>query len=145
MPALGYGDGIDVRLRYFREIDDEIGEADDDLLKLPKIGRLLSPNAPQHLVDAGFLHHQSREGLVKGRQPDREILQDFRSPSSPSEKDDRPEFLVFLRAEDQLIVNVLDHLLDSDTHYRRVREDYPGPWRAKRRIRPGACCPNGSR
>src|SRR5208337_5643759 len=63
--ALGYGYGIDVHFRYLREIDDEIGEADDDLLELPEIDRLLPPDAPEHLVDAGLLHHQSREGLVK--------------------------------------------------------------------------------
>jgi len=59
------GKRIDIHLRYFRKITDEIRKGDDDLFDLSEIRRRFPPIALEHLEGFSLLHQSPGQALVK--------------------------------------------------------------------------------
>ena len=121
------GQGVDVHLPDLGEIDDHPGEADEDLLQLTHIGGGFPPEPLEHTVDARLLHEPPGQGLVQGRQSDGEIQEQLHADPPHAEEDDGAEVAVLLRPQDQLVVDVLDHLLHRDAPYGRLRGELADP------------------
>ena len=112
--AVGKGDRVDIHLGDLGEIRDKVGKAQDDLLQHLQVGRRFSPIALKELVHPCLFHQLSCQGLVEGRQADGKIPVDLDPYAAHAEEDHRPEILVLFCAENDLVVDLLHHLLDRD-------------------------------
>ena len=84
-------------------LDDELAEADHQLLQRGQVDRRPAADALQGLEDPGPLHHPPGQGGVQRRQGQRAVLEDFHQLSAGAEQQDGAELRVEAAADDELI------------------------------------------
>ncbi len=94
--------------------DDEVAEADEQLLEGGQVHRRAAAHAFQGGVDFGLLHHPSGEGGVQRRQGQGAVLVNLDQLAARAEEQHRAELRVHAAADDDFIAVELDHGLDGD-------------------------------
>ena len=102
--ALGRGEQrVDVDLLDPGLLDDELAEADEQLLQRARSTGARPRTPLQRLEDAGLLHHPPRQRGVQRRQGQGAVLEDLDQLAAGAEQQDGAELRVEAAADDQLV------------------------------------------
>ena len=105
---------VDVDLLDPALFDDELAEADQQLVERGEVDRRAAADALQRGEDLRPLHHPPRERRVERRQRERAILIDLDQLAARPEQQHRSELRVERAADDQLVAVARDHRLHGD-------------------------------
>ena len=85
---------VDVDLLDPALLDDELAEADQQLLERGEVHRLAAADAFEGLVDLGLLHHAAGQRGVERRQGEGAVLEDLDELAAGAEQEHRAELRV---------------------------------------------------
>ncbi len=105
---------VDVQLGDGRLLDDQLAEADHELLEGSHVDAATAAHALEGRVDLGALHHAARQRRGQRWQPQRTVLEDLHQLAAQAEEQDGTELRVHAAADDELVAVTSDHGLHGD-------------------------------
>jgi hypothetical protein len=105
---------VDVELADPALLDDELAEADEELLQLVQVHALAAADPLESPIDRRVLHHPPSERGGERREPEGAVAEDLDELAAHPEEEDWPELGIDRAAEDELVAGPVHHRLDRD-------------------------------